>query len=510
MLSRHTGSSGAAPLGSAKWPHDDAPADLDGLRIAVINWRDPWQTVAGGAEEYAWQISRQLRDRGAEVTFVTSRERGQARSETREGITLHRMGGIFTRYPRVLAWLLAHRRRFDVAIDCMNGIPFFSPLVLPRRTPVICVVHHVHDQQFFVHFPTWLATIGKILEGPVARRCYRHRAVVAVSPSTVSAMRERLGWTGPIFVVPNGSPPVNPVPAPRDGADPVPEAAGEPAIVCVGRLSAHKRVERVVDIAAGLRERWPNLKIHIVGRGAAAGPLAERIREQGLEDHVRLHGFLSAPAKSALLASAWLHVSASQFEGWGLSVIEAAAVGLPTVAFNVDGLRDAIRDDVTGWLAAEDEDLADVVGRALKELSHPGRRAEMRAACAAWACRFTWADSGERMARLILAERAASRRRRTPGGGAYVVRYTDGADERAALVEDTDPVRLRALVPETAEIIELRPATDTEILLGGPGLFGPGAFGPGVVVDAPRAFPETYANPALSNPAFGDLGATGP
>jgi glycosyltransferase involved in cell wall biosynthesis len=434
----------------------------------MVNWRDPWQRVAGGAEEYAWQISRRLHEHGATIDFVTSRESGQARTETCEGITVHRMGRVFTRYPLVLCWLLAHRRRFDVVVDCMNGIPFFSPLVLPRRTPVICVVHHVHDQQFFVHFPVWLATIGKILEGPVARRLYRRRAVVTVSPSTVSAMRERLRWTGPIFVVPNGAPQVNPVPAPRDGGDPVPADHGDPAIVCVGRLSAHKRVERVVDLAGGLRERWPKVKIHIIGRGAAAGPLMARIKDEGLEDHVRLHGFLSAHAKNALLTSAWLHVSASQFEGWGLSVIEAAALGVPTVAYDVDGLRDAIRDDVTGWLAAEDEDLADVVGRALKELSHSGRRAEMRAACAEWASLFTWANSGDRMARLILAEHAAPRRR-APGGTAYVVRFTDGAEERSMLVEDTDPVRLHAAVPANAEIIELRRATSAELLLGRPG-----------------------------------------
>ena len=518
MPSRHPGSPGAASLGSSiplaaatldpavpaepaqppeparppgptetaeptetAGPTDSAAlADLGGLRIAMVNWRDPWQHVAGGAEEYAWQISRRLRDLGADVVFVTSRETGQARRETRERIAVHRMGGIFTRYPLALCWLLVRRWRFDVVIDCMNGIPFFTPLVLPRRTTVVCVVHHVHDQQFFVHFRKWLATIGKILEGPVARRIYRRRAVVAVSPSTMSAMRERLRWTGPIFIVPNGSPAPAPaqvaaglVPAPSGGADPTPAAGptgragpGAPAIVCVGRLSAHKRVERVVDIADKLRDRWPNLKVHIVGRGAAAGPLAERIKDKGLDDHVRLHGFLSRAATNALLAEAWLHVSASQFEGWGLSVIEAAALGVPTVAYDVDGLRDAIRDDVTGWLVPEDEDLAAAVDRALKELSDPVRRAELRAACRAWAGRFTWAYSGDRMAGLILAERAAPRR---PAGSPYVVRYTEGADQRAALVENSDPVRLRAALPETAEIIELRPATTVELLLGRPG-----------------------------------------
>jgi glycosyltransferase involved in cell wall biosynthesis len=475
VLARHTGSSGAAPV-------------LVGLRIAMVNWRDPWQQVAGGAEEYAWQISRQLRDRGAHVAFVTSREAGQARTETREGVTVHRMGGIFTRYPRVLCWLAVRRRRFDAVIDCMNGIPFFTPLVLPRRTPVVCVVHHVHDQQFFVHFPAWLATIGKILEGPVARLVYRRRPVVAVSPSTMTAMRERLRWLGPIFIVPNGSPAVPDGGAGTDLADgsagtsPAAAAPGElpgigdlgdPAIVCVGRLSAHKRVDRLLDVADGLRDRWPNLKVHFVGRGAAAGPLAARIKEKGLDDHVRLHGFLPKPVKDALLAAAWLHVSASQFEGWGLSVIEAAAVGVPTVAYDVDGLRDAIRADVTGWLAAEDDDLADVVARALKELSEPERRAEMRSACRRWAGLFTWADSGERMAGLIRAEgaeRAARPRGRRPArpSEAYVVRFVDGVDERSALVENADPARLGAAVPDTAEITELRPATSVELLLGRP------------------------------------------
>jgi hypothetical protein len=265
---------------------------------------------------------------------------------------------------------------------------------------------------------------------------------------------------------------------------------GDPTIVCVGRLSAHKRVERIVDVADKLRDRWPNLRVHIVGRGAAAGPLTERIKDKGLDEHVRLHGFLSRPAKNALLGAAWLHVSASQFEGWGLSVIEAATLGVPTVAYDVDGLRDAIRDGVTGWLAAEDADLADLadtVDRALKELSDPERRAEIQTACRQWAGRFSWADSGERLARLILAECAAPRRQSRGGrrgrrgrlrlghravrenGGGYVVRFADGADERAALVENTDPVRIRAAVPETAEIIEIRPATPGELLLGRPG-----------------------------------------
>lgn len=361
------------------------------LRVAMVNWRDPWQCAAGGAELYAWQMSEQLRLRGAHVTFVTSREPGQARREWRAGIEIVRMGGVYSRYPLVLGWLLRHRGSFDVVIDCMNGVPFFSPLALPRRTKIILLVHHVHDEQFFVYFGRFLATVGRTLEGPVARRLYRRHPTVAVSPSTARELRGRLGWRGPIYIVPNGAPAC----APRPGA----ATEGSPSIVCVGRLVAHKRVDLLVDMTARLREELPGIRLHIVGRGEEHAALAARVRELGLEEHVVLHGFLPEDAKNELLAGADLHISASRYEGWGLSVIEAAALGVPTVAYDVNGLRDAIRDGETGWLALPGEDLADTVRRALKDLA--ARRPAIQAACTAWAGGFTWESSGERMHRLI-------------------------------------------------------------------------------------------------------------
>jgi len=181
-------------------------SDLNGRRIAIANWRDPWHPDAGGAERYAWEIARGLVARGAQVCYLTARAPGQARRDHRDQITVVRMGGRFTVYPLVLGWLLFRRRSFDAVLDCQNGIPFFTPWVLPRRVPVLCLMHHVHTAQFGVHFPRWMAWAGRFLEGPVARRAYRRHACVAISPSTVAAMRDRLRWTGDIYLVPCGSP----------------------------------------------------------------------------------------------------------------------------------------------------------------------------------------------------------------------------------------------------------------------------------------------------------------
>ncbi len=416
--------------------------DLRGTRVAVANWRDPWHPRAGGAERYAWEMARGLAARGAEVCFVTARAPGQARRERRDGIAFVRLGGRFTVYPRVLLWLLARRSSFHLVLDCQNGIPFFTPLVLPRRLPVLCVMHHVHTAQFGVHFPGWLAAAGRLLEGPAARLAYRRQACVAVSPSTIAAMRDRLRWTGDIYLIPNGSPPIEPPPA----------AAHQPSrLVWVGRLVAHKRAELIVPVA----ER--GFAIDVIGRGPAGAALAAAAGSvPGRAEAVRLHGFLADRDKRDIVSGSLLHLNTSQGEGWGLCVLEAAALGVPTVAYDVAGLRDAVRDGETGWLVREGEQLADVVERAARELADPARREQVAARCRAWAAQLSWDRSTARMAELVAACVQAGTARGTQRG-AWIVSRDDGE----AVAEG--PV-LDALTASGGTV--LRPATPAERLLG--------------------------------------------
>ena len=167
-----------------------------------------------------------------------------------------------------------------------------------------------------------------------------------------------------------------------------------------------KRPHLLLDLAERLAESRPGLRLHIVGDGPEAPALREAVAARGLDGVVVLHGHVPEEAKAAIVARADLHLSTSQGEGWGLSVVEAAALGVPTVAPDVDGLRDAVRDGVTGWLVRDGDDQADVADRALKELSDPVRRAEVAAACRAWAGEFDWARTAARMRGLVAAARA--------------------------------------------------------------------------------------------------------
>jgi glycosyltransferase involved in cell wall biosynthesis len=174
-------------------------------------------------------------------------------------------------------------------------------------------------------------------------------------------------------------------------------------------------VERVLDIAQRLGD---GAVIEVIGRGPAARPLAADITARGLADRVRLRGFLLEADKQAAVAGSLLHLNTSQGEGWGLCVLEAAALGVPTVAYDVDGLRDAVRDGETGWLVRAGQRIEDVAECAVKELSDPARRAEIAAACRRWAGQFDWDSSVSLMAGLIVTahqRRArASRAARSP------------------------------------------------------------------------------------------------
>jgi glycosyltransferase involved in cell wall biosynthesis len=385
----------------------DPIAGLAGARVLFLNWRDPAHPQAGGAEVYCWQIARRFAAGGMEVTLLTARPSGAAAHAVVDGVEIDRRGGTYSLYAHAAAFLARNRRRFDVVVDCQNGIPFFSPLFVRRTASVVCVIHHVHQDQFGVHFGWPLRVLGRELEGRWSRLVYGQRPVAAVSPSTRAAVREVLGLRGPTFVVPNGASHEQGLSAPN-------RRSSTPLIACVGRLALHKRMDLLVQSALELRGRIPGLTIDIAGDGPDRPRLEKLANALAVDDVVRFLGRVPEEAKGALLASAWLTVNPSMGEGWGLGVLEANAHGVPAVAFRVPGLRDAIRDGVTGWLVEPGTDLSAAIATALGVLSDPLQADAWADRCRAWAARFSWDESARRLARIITAERA----RRAPQGPA--------------------------------------------------------------------------------------------
>lgn len=132
---------------------------------------------------------------------------------------------------------------------------------------------------------------------------------------------------------------------------------GEPVAMTFGRLVSRERAkgfDEMLDILPKLIDVHPRLVYIIAGDGEDRERLTERVRLEGLTDHVVFTGFVDEADKADLYRLADLYVMPSRGEGFGFVFLEALACGVPVVASSVDGSRDAVRDGLLGEMVDPD------------------------------------------------------------------------------------------------------------------------------------------------------------
>lgn len=333
------------------------------MRIAFVSWRDLAHPQAGGSELVVDRLAGGLAARGHEVALMCG---GPVAPH---GYPVVDLGGTYGQYLRAP---LVHRRRFrhwDLLVDVENGVPYFSPLW--RRRPSVCLVHHVHTDQWAMRFGRVVAAAGRFVERRVMPRLYRHRLFVAVSPSTATAL-EALGVDeGRIRIVQWG------VEAPG----PARPEAPEPQFLALGRLVPHKQVDLML-------RAWERVRPSTGGTLVIVGDGPERARlEATAPAGTVFAGRVDEVAKARLLARSWFLVHTAAHEGWGVVVMEAAAAGRPTLALDAPGVRDAVIDGTTGILAHDEDDL---VERWVALAGDSPRRATLAGAAAGRAAACSW------------------------------------------------------------------------------------------------------------------------
>lgn len=366
------------------------PSVTDGTAAVVIcNWRDLRHPEGGGSERYVETVAQHLSARGNEVTLLCARVDGEPADEVRDGVRYLRVGGRLGVYPGAARALLRRDVRADVVLDVQNGMPFWSPLV--TRRPVAVLLHHVHREQWPIVFGRMTGRLGWWLESRVAPRLYRRSRYVTVSECTRAELAEQGIDAGRVTIAHNGTPSAPPSTVGKSAT---------PRLVVLGRLVPHKRVEIAVRAAVALRAQFPDLLLDVVGQGYWAEQLHRLVDELGAGDIVRFHGFVDESAKADLLTSAWVNLVPSVKEGWGLSVVEAASHGTPSLAFaDAGGLSESIADGRTGLLVDGDEER--FVRTLALLLQDAGLQAELGANARRHAAGFGW-DSTARIVADVL------------------------------------------------------------------------------------------------------------
>lgn len=195
--------------------------------------------------------------------------------------------------------------------------------------------------------------------------------VIAVSPSEAELART-LCWGKPVHVVPDaylGERPTEPYGAPPPAA--VRRGPGELRVGACGRLTHARNPEAFLRLARHVRDARDGVRFVWIGDGESAPKLRGLVADLNLSDRFELTGWLPRAQVRERLLELDLFVHFSRWEGLPNAVLEAMAAGLPVLASDVAGNRDAVASGETGLLAGSE---AELLERALQLLDDPALR----------------------------------------------------------------------------------------------------------------------------------------
>jgi glycosyltransferase involved in cell wall biosynthesis len=373
-------------------------ADRAGLRrIHIFAFRDLDAPDAGGSEEHASQVAAHLVAAGREVVLHTARVPGAPWEIERDGVRVVRRGNRFTVFATsVLDEWRGRLGPCDGIIEIFHGVPFFVPLW--SRKPQVGVVHHVHLGTWEMLLPRPLDVVGEAIERHVIPVVYRDRTLLTAAPSALDEIVHHYGIDPTrVAVAPHG---IDPRFRPGGVRSP------RPLIVAVARLMPQKGISDLLRALGPVAEAVPGVQAVIVGDGPYRDRFEAECRELGLDGWVRFAGRVTESELLDWYRRAWVVASASLREGFGLTLIEAAACATPVVATRIAGHVDAVDDGRSGILV---DDQAGLTAGLVHLLTDHETRAKLSAGAEEHARGFRWDASTAALLDALCAD--AARRR---------------------------------------------------------------------------------------------------
>jgi glycosyltransferase involved in cell wall biosynthesis len=355
------------------------------MRILILNWKHPDDKTAGGAERYVVRVAGLWAGAGHEVTLLVPRTASApltAATSAPPGVRLLVQGTRGTIFKHARRYLAQHRHEVDAVLESISTRPFFAHELVGERALVLYhqIADDVWEQEY--RFPvSWLGR--RVVEPHWLRRIATAR-IAANSPSTAADLAGR--GVHAVGIVPPGADHVPALP-PRSLGNP-------PRLVFAGRLVRTKRPQDAIRAFASVRSAFPGATLDIIGDGYMRQQL-DRQNSPG----VTVHGFVSDQTKAETMARADLLLLPGTREGWGIVAIEAGLNRLPTVAYNVPGLRDAVVDGGTGVLTEPDPDALGAA--AVDLLGDPLRWAAQAATARRRAATYTWQRAADGLMALM-------------------------------------------------------------------------------------------------------------
>jgi len=317
-------------------------------KVLVLNWRCPKNPKSGGAERVTLKHASYWVKNGFEVTWLAgSFSPKSPREEIIEGVKIVRYGNPYTVYllAPFLYWF-KWQGKFDVVVDEIHGIPFFSP-IWAWRSKKIAYIHEVAGEIWDEMFKPPFNWIGRFME-KVYPFFYKKTKFWTVSNSTRDNLIKHNVLKKNIIVIPNGI----------EIKKTKTKKKKTLTLISVNRIVPMKKVDKVIELFAEVKKQVKDAKLWIVGNGEKdyLRKLKQQAKNLKVEENIRWWGYVEEEKKRELLAKAHFLVNMSIKEGFGLVVLEANVQGTPAVGMKVAGLKDVIKDGINGILIKNEKD----------------------------------------------------------------------------------------------------------------------------------------------------------
>lgn len=322
------------------------------MKILILNWRDTKNPSSGGAEILTHEIAKRWVKKGHAVTQFSSSFPHGLPEENIDGVRVIRQGhpdarSIFhsVHFQAFLYYLRFGKGNFDVVIDEIHGLPFFTPLyVKAKKVALIC---EVADELWQKHYGYFFGSIGRLIEQFYLHVIYKKTLYLTISKSTKQDLLRHGVEERRTVVLPMG------ITTPKHIKSYAKEK--RPTLLYAGRLSKSKGIEDILLSFKDVVSKNDHCRLWIVGRGDSTyvtylNTLVERLH---LAKQVSFFDYVPEEKKFELMARSHILLSASIKEGFGLTVLEAGFMGTPSIAYNSPGLSEVIINGKTGLLCRE-------------------------------------------------------------------------------------------------------------------------------------------------------------
>ncbi len=125
------------------------------------------------------------------------------------------------------------------------------------------------------------------------------------------------------------------------------QKAGNPSIILVGIYDKRKGADYLLEVLPAFLQHYPGCILHLVGHADEERMriLNEQIKTASLQQSVRFHGILSPKQLCKLYSQCDFYVCSSEWESFGVSVLEALFAGLPVLSTDCGGVREFMTNE---------------------------------------------------------------------------------------------------------------------------------------------------------------------